>query len=265
MRKMRKMGPVLLALALWASRAGAMDLAGVAGLMEAAGAAGAATVAGTAEPVGKLVTYPGITADVPELVMVGQVFAMEVAFEVGDLGGGTGLAMFALDEGLEMVRWRVADSATFPAFTGLPVGWQTGAGSFGYGKAGAQAATLRLTVEARAAREGTYAFALMADRTGGLAGLSIHDAAWGVQAIRGVEGEGTDGREVVALTTQRGHIVNVEEYAPVHSGPDSGYVVGAAYLRHTVKMIQWIGDWCQVLYNNGNNIGWVYGEYIAPG
>lgn len=62
-------------------------------------------------------------------------------------------------------------------------------------------------------------------------------------------------------------IGNCKEYAPVYERADKkSAVIGKAILGEAILLQRWNSGetWCRVLYNNGNNIGWVQGKFIIP-
>ncbi len=62
---------------------------------------------------------------------------------------------------------------------------------------------------------------------------------------------------------QSARIARVNQYAPVYDQPDKTCpVIGKAYLGESILLQRWSGDFCLVLYNGGNNAGWVLGKYI---
>ena len=62
-------------------------------------------------------------------------------------------------------------------------------------------------------------------------------------------------------------VVNVKEWANVRSGPGiDTEIAGRVYLGEQIELLQWNKDetWCKVLYNDGNNLGWLHYKFIKP-
>lgn len=70
-----------------------------------------------------------------------------------------------------------------------------------------------------------------------------------------------------SLEYEKAVIGNCDEWVNVRSGLGMDYeVIGWAYLGEIVELLQRNNDetWCKVLYNGGNNAGWVHGKFIIP-
>lgn len=62
-------------------------------------------------------------------------------------------------------------------------------------------------------------------------------------------------------------VIKCREWANVRSGPSTDHeIVGQVYLGETIELLQWNKDetWCKILYNGGNNLGWLYYKFIKP-
>jgi len=70
-----------------------------------------------------------------------------------------------------------------------------------------------------------------------------------------------------SIAHEQAIIGNCKEWVNVRSGPGIEYdIIGKAYLGEEIELLQWNNGetWCRIYYNNGNNIGWVQGNFIIP-
>lgn len=62
-------------------------------------------------------------------------------------------------------------------------------------------------------------------------------------------------------------VVGCKEWANVRSGPGTDTeVVGQVTPGEQIELLQWNADetWCKILYNGGNNLGWLHYKFIKP-
>lgn len=58
-----------------------------------------------------------------------------------------------------------------------------------------------------------------------------------------------------------------QDWMDVHSSPgEDAPIDGKAYMDETIAILDWSedGQWCKVIYNNGNALGWVSRQSIVP-
>lgn len=69
----------------------------------------------------------------------------------------------------------------------------------------------------------------------------------------------------VAPNYQKGRIVRCSEWVNVRgTSSTDGTIIGKAFLGEAIELLEWNqgGTWCKVLYNGGNNAGWIFGKFI---
>lgn len=65
---------------------------------------------------------------------------------------------------------------------------------------------------------------------------------------------------------QQAVVVNVCAHCNVREGPGTAYpIVGQAALGEPLQLLRWSADgqWCEVLYAGGTQLGWIYHEFIG--
>lgn len=78
---------------------------------------------------------------------------------------------------------------------------------------------------------------------------------------------GNNENNVLIVEYEKARIGNCREWVNVRSGPGTEYeIIGRAYLNEKIELLQWNKDetWCDIIYNGGNNRGWVYWTFIIP-
>lgn len=83
-----------------------------------------------------------------------------------------------------------------------------------------------------------------------------------------VNNSSTDTFEPVSRQNhEKATVVKAKNGADIRVGPGKSYdVIGQVKNGETIELLEWNANesWCKVLYNNGNNLGWLYYKYIEP-
>lgn len=64
---------------------------------------------------------------------------------------------------------------------------------------------------------------------------------------------------------QKATVVGCKESANVRALPSTeAAICGQVFLGETIELLAWdeTGTWCKILYNGGNNVGWLHGKFI---